>query len=88
MFLTKSFITWVALPTFVCALSSKVGNRAPSVCTEAVTLDATKNIWLNYTLHPQDVYRTQYLAAANLINDTEQRERALRVADSGTFLWM
>ena len=88
MFPVKMFFAWVLFPALVCALSSKAVHRALSACTNAVTLDASRNIWLNYTLHPHDIYRDQYIAAAESINDTRLKNGALKVADSGTFVWM
>lgn len=61
--------------------------QAPGACDSAVTLDATTNVWENYSLHPNSFYRSEVeAAAANMTGDMQTA--ALKVADIGTFLWL
>jgi len=76
------------LSAYAFARPSFVEEREAGPCSTPATLDASKNVWLNYTLHPHSVYRSRYLAAAERINNTEWQKKALKVANSGTFLWM
>ncbi|KAF2121323.1 1, 4-beta cellobiohydrolase [Lophiotrema nucula] len=59
-------------------------------CDIPVVLDAGKNVWLNFTLHPNRYYRNQVLAAAEAIDvtDSKLKKRSLVVANSGSFLWI
>lgn len=60
--------------------------QAPGGCSAPVELDATTNVWENYSLHANSFYRSEVeAAAANMTG--EAAEAALRVADIGTFLW-
>lgn len=63
-----------------------IPRQAPGACASPVRLDATTNIWRQYTLHPNSFYRAEVEAAAEQMQGAE-REAALRVADIGTFLW-
>lgn len=60
--------------------------QAPGACSSAVKLDASTNIWTSYTLHPNAFYRQEVEAAAAQMTG-DDAERALKVADVGTFLW-
>lgn len=73
------------------ALFSRIAS-ALSLSSQApcslVTLDAKTNVWKNYTLAINPVYREKVLAAADLIKDEDLQRQARRVADVGTFYWM
>lgn len=56
-------------------------------CEAAVTLDASTNVWEDYTLHPNSNYRNLVLAAAEEM-EGEAAEAAVRLADIGTFAWV
>lgn len=83
-----TFFAWAVFFAVVCTFTQGAEDRSPSACTEPVVLNASENIWLNYTLHPHSLHRPYYLAAAELINDTKAKSQALKVAETGTFLWM
>ncbi|KEY66721.1 hypothetical protein S7711_06769 [Stachybotrys chartarum IBT 7711] len=65
---------------------ANIPRQAPGACASPVRLDATTNVWREYTLHPNSFYRAEVEAAAEQMQGAE-REAALRVADIGTFLW-
>lgn len=60
--------------------------QSPGPCTAPVTLDASTNIWTDYTLHANSFYRSEVEAAAENMTG-EAAQAALRVGDIGTFLW-
>lgn len=71
------------------APSSTIKNmrrQSPGPCDAPVELDASTNVWTDYTLHANSFYRSEVEAAAANMSG-EAAEAALRVADIGTFLW-
>ncbi|OAG10876.1 cellulase [Paraphaeosphaeria sporulosa] len=64
------------------------GEQPLAACAEPVALNASTNIWLSYTLHPHSIYRPYYAAAAGIVNDTVLKDKAIKVAETGTFLWI
>ncbi|ORY11417.1 1, 4-beta cellobiohydrolase [Clohesyomyces aquaticus] len=74
--------------------TTKLRKRAPGLsananaCDAPVSLNASTNIWKNYTLHPTLAWRNQINAAAAAIPDVELRKQALEVGKSGTFVWI
>lgn len=60
--------------------------QAPGGCSSAVKLDAKTNVWTSYTLHPNNFYRSEVEAAAAKMSGADA-QKALKVADIGTFLW-
>ena len=66
--------------------STPLRRQAPGPCDAPVELDASTNIWTDYTLHANSFYRSEVEAAAENMSGAA-REAALRVADIGTFLW-
>lgn len=60
--------------------------QSPGGCDAPVELDASTNVWPDYTLHANSFYRSEVEAAAADM-EGEAAEAALRVADIGTFLW-
>ncbi|KAL2144041.1 hypothetical protein VTI28DRAFT_9652 [Corynascus sepedonium] len=62
--------------------------RQAAGCEAAVTLDASTNVFEQYTLHANNFYRAEVEAAAEAITDSSLKEKALKVADVGTFLWL
>ncbi|KAL2162441.1 hypothetical protein VTH06DRAFT_7354 [Thermothelomyces fergusii] len=62
--------------------------RQAAGCASAVTLDASTNVWKQYKLHPNNFYRAEVEAAADAISDSTLAEKARKVADIGTFLWL
>lgn len=57
---------------------------SPSSCP-IVSLNASTNIWSQYTLHPNPFYRQQVIDAAEVIQDATLQKKALKIADVGTF---
>lgn len=68
--------------------SQEKPRQASSGCSAAVTLDATTNVFSNYTLHPNNFYREEVTAAIANLSDQSLAAAAQVVADTGTFLWM
>lgn len=60
--------------------------QSPGGCDAPVELDASTNVWTDYTLHANSFYRAEVEAAAAEM-EGEAAEAALRVADIGTFMW-
>lgn len=61
--------------------------QTPGACPAAVELDASTNVWTEYTLHANSFYRSEVEAAAADMTGA-MAEAALEVADIGTFLWL
>lgn len=57
-------------------------------CDAPVKLNSSANIWKEYKLHPNIIYRNTVTNAAENITDASMKARALRVANTGTFTWM
>lgn len=57
-------------------------------CDAPVKLNSSENIWKEYKLHPNIIYRNTVTNAAENITDPSMKARALRVANTGTFTWM
>lgn len=76
------------LTNFIFSLLLYSGNAQATKCTIPVILDAHENVWKNRTLHPTSLYRLKVEQAVAAIRDEELKERASRVADFGTFVWM
>ncbi|KAI0377632.1 glycoside hydrolase family 6 protein [Hypomontagnella monticulosa] len=63
--------------------------QAPgSSCSTPAVLDAGTNVWKDHTLYPDPNYREKVMKAAEAIKDVELREKASKIADIGTFMWM
>jgi cellulose 1,4-beta-cellobiosidase len=76
--------------TALAAPSPSVGNeprQAAAGCSSAVTLDAKTNVWKQYTLHANNFYRSEIEAAVQTM-DASLAEKAKKVADIGTFVWL
>ncbi|KAI0006546.1 1, 4-beta cellobiohydrolase [Xylariaceae sp. FL0662B] len=63
-------------------------NRAAAACESAVSLDASTNVFQEYTLHANTFYRSEVEAALEAITDAALKEQAAKVADVGSFLWL
>ncbi|SPO07134.1 probable cellulose 1,4-beta-cellobiosidase II precursor [Cephalotrichum gorgonifer] len=61
--------------------------RQETGCASAVTLDASTNVWTKYKLHANSFYRSEVEAAAETMTGTAA-EKALKVADIGSFVWV
>jgi cellulose 1,4-beta-cellobiosidase len=57
-------------------------------CETPVSLNASTNIFQEYKLHPNIIYRKRAEAAADIIADPELKSRALKIANAGQFVWM
>lgn len=62
--------------------------QAKGACDSPVSLNASTNIWKEYKLNPNILYRRKVEAAAEVINNVNLKEKAQKVADAGTFTWM
>jgi len=68
------------------------GKRAsgapPGACSTAVRLDGSSNAFAKYTLHANSFYRAEVEAAVASMSDSSLAEKAKKVADVGSFLWL
>ncbi|RYP18098.1 hypothetical protein DL765_004110 [Monosporascus sp. GIB2] len=62
--------------------------QSSQACSSPVRLDASTNVFQQYTLHANNFYRAEVEAAAAQISDATLKAKALRVADVGSFLWL
>lgn len=62
--------------------------QAQAGCEAPVYLDASTNVFKDYKLHPNSIYRKRAEASAEIINDAELKSRALKIANAGQFVWM
>lgn len=62
--------------------------RQEAGCADAVTLDASTNVFASYTLHPNSFFRAEVEAAVENLTDASLADAAASVADIGTFLWL
>jgi cellulose 1,4-beta-cellobiosidase len=86
-----TFAPRVAL--FAIAASALVVTHAysaflPVGCSAPVVLDATTNVWKDFTLHYNDLYRTVVTDAMADLTDLRGKAKALRVANTGSFAWL
>lgn len=59
-----------------------------TTCATPTRLDASRNIWQNYTLHTNSIYRETVIEATSNITDEAERLKAIRVAGTGNFAWL
>ncbi|KAK4165548.1 1, 4-beta cellobiohydrolase [Cladorrhinum sp. PSN259] len=59
-----------------------------SAACPSLSLNVTTNIWTEYALHPNPLYRQRVLEAASKIQDPILQQKARKVADVGSFLWL
>lgn len=79
----------LAIAGAVSIADTRVVVRAPSSsCLTPAVLDAGTNVWTNRALHPDPYYREKVEKAAGTIKDVELREKASKIADIGTFVWL
>jgi cellulose 1,4-beta-cellobiosidase len=62
--------------------------RSVAACSSAVSLDAKTNVWQKYTLHPNSFYRAEVQKAVEAITDSSLKQKAAKVADIGSFVWV
>ncbi|KAI1211665.1 1, 4-beta cellobiohydrolase [Annulohypoxylon truncatum] len=72
----------------VAAPSNNVPRKSAAACAEAVTLDASTNVFEQYTLHANTFYRSEVEKAVEAITDSALKASAAKVADVGSFLWL
>ncbi|PVH96450.1 glycoside hydrolase family 6 protein [Periconia macrospinosa] len=60
----------------------------PIKCNAPVVLDAQTNVFRNYALHSHSAWRNATLKAAESIEDSTKKRRALRAAAQGVFVWI
>lgn len=70
------------------APSNNVPRKSAAACSSAVTLDASANVFKDYTLHPNTFYRSEVTKALDAITDSALKASAAKVADVGSFLWL
>ncbi|KAI0452314.1 glycoside hydrolase family 6 protein [Xylaria acuta] len=76
------------LISFILAFVLHSENAQAAECRVPAILNAHENVWENRTLHPTSLYRLKVEQAVAAIKDEELKERASRVADFGTFVWI
>jgi len=57
-------------------------------CSSAVTLDASTNVFKKYNLHANSFYRAEVEAAVSQLSDSSLADKAAKVANVGSFLWL
>ncbi|EMR66709.1 putative exoglucanase 3 precursor protein [Eutypa lata UCREL1] len=70
------------------AAPKRVARQSSGACAAPVELDASTNVFSEYTLHANTFYRSEVEAAAEAITDAALKASALKVADVGSFLWL
>ncbi|KAL2115474.1 hypothetical protein VTJ04DRAFT_9729 [Mycothermus thermophilus] len=78
----------LALATAASASPTKRQSAAPGACPSPVRLDASTNVFRQYTLHANSFYRAEVEAAVRQISDPTLAAKAAKVADVGSFLWL
>jgi hypothetical protein len=68
------------------SLTSSTEKRQANNCDLPVTF--TGNLFATNTPHPNTIYKSQAIAAADSINDTSLKSEPLKVASAGSFLWL
>ncbi|KAK6949046.1 hypothetical protein Daesc_009119 [Daldinia eschscholtzii] len=61
---------------------------APRSCLTQPVLDAAANVWKSHKLHVDPHYQSEVKKAVESIADAELRDKASKVADVGTFIWL
>ncbi|KAI1123404.1 glycoside hydrolase family 6 protein [Nemania abortiva] len=78
----NSLVTSIALAFTLCSVDTDAAK-----CTHPAILCPQANVWKNHTLHSTSLYQEKVeKAVANIKN--ELKERASRVANFGTFVWL
>jgi len=77
--------TAVAAPS---ATTKEQPSKRQAGCSSAVTLDASTNIWKKYNLHANSFYRAEVEAAVSQLSDSSLADKAAKVANVGSFLWL
>ncbi|KAI1087358.1 glycoside hydrolase family 6 protein [Rostrohypoxylon terebratum] len=72
----------------IAAPSNKAPRKSAAACSEAVTLDASTNVFKKYTLHANTFYRSEVAKAVEAISDASLKTSAAKVGDVGSFLWL
>ncbi|XDG04317.1 hypothetical protein ABKA04_003932 [Annulohypoxylon sp. FPYF3050] len=70
------------------APSNKAPRKSAAACAEAVTLDASTNVFEKYTLHANTFYRSEVAKAVEAITDSSMKTSAAKVGEVGSFLWL
>ena len=72
------------------AFPTAEGRQAKAGCDAPVSLDATKNIFLDYSLHSHVFWRREVGPAVEAIKNAEIKRKATnsKIVDKGTFVWM
>ncbi|KAI1462582.1 1, 4-beta cellobiohydrolase [Annulohypoxylon moriforme] len=77
-----------ALAAGAIAAPSNAPRKSAAACSEAVTLDASTNVFKKYTLHANTFYRGEVEKAIEAITDASMKTSAAKIADVGSFLWL
>ncbi|PKS07425.1 hypothetical protein jhhlp_006028 [Lomentospora prolificans] len=89
MKVTASTLVLAAVAAAAPSPTSKESPRAVAAeCASAVTLDASTNVFKDYKLHANSFYRSEIEEAVSTMSDEAMKEKALKVADIGTFVWV
>ncbi|KAK7050966.1 1,4-beta-D-glucan cellobiohydrolase cel6c [Paramarasmius palmivorus] len=83
----KTFSALLSIATVLGAATASPTLQARAPCTSAVNL-GTGNPFSGRTLHANNHYGDAVRAAANQISDSSLKQKALAVANVGTFLWL
>ena len=78
----------VACLSIATVYTASILKQAQASCENSVYLNASTNVWRTHTLYPNPIYRNQVLRFTAEIPDANLKKKALKVADTGTFVWM
>lgn len=83
-----SRIALSAVAALTVAVTPTYSTIGPFGCSAPVVLDATTNVWNEFTLHPNTIYRAIVTNAVANLTDPGEKAKALKVANTGTFALM
>ncbi|KAK5658358.1 hypothetical protein OQA88_2334 [Cercophora sp. LCS_1] len=77
----------LGLASFFSAVVAALATKPTSQC-EPAFLNVSTNVWKSYKLHPNPHYQKLVLDGAAGIQDDVLKNKALKIADVGTFIWV
>lgn len=90
----KIGLTAILVVTSLSTNAARGKDVSPSIrnivgaCSIPAVLDARTNVWEDHILYPTSDYRNEVEQAVKAIDDAQLREKAAKVANVGTFMWM
>jgi hypothetical protein len=78
-------LIWIVVASFA---EADTTNQQLKPCDTSVFLDASANVWNDYRLHRNNIYQRIVLSAAENFTDPAEKQKATRIAETGSFAWM